>query len=116
MVAVSVSLEPLIKDMDVLFRLIPVTVEVTVTVQLADFPPALAVMVAVPAPTALTVPPDTVATPVFEDVQVTLVDAEEGVMVAVSIPLEPVVKDMDVLFSLIPVTVAGIVIDLAVSS
>ena len=44
----------------------------TVTSQVANLPPADAVMVAVPAARAVTVPLDTVATDVLEDVQVTV--------------------------------------------
>ena len=51
----------------------------TVTWQVADLPPAVAVMVAVPSATAETVPFDTVATEVFELDQVTvLLVAFEG--------------------------------------
>jgi hypothetical protein len=63
--AVKVSLPPGARAVADLFRLIPFTATVTVTVQLVVKPPSavVAVILAVPADTAFTVPPDTVATP-----------------------------------------------------
>ena len=89
-VAVNVSLAPIVSDRVVLFKEILVTGIVTVTVHVAVLLPSavVTVMVAVPAPLAVTVPLETVATAVLELLHVTLVlDAFEGVMVAVSFPV-----------------------------
>ena len=107
-VAVSVCVDPFVKDMLVLFRLTPVTGTDTVTVQVAVlFPSAVfTVMVAEPPPTAVTLPlASTVATEVLELVHVTfLFVASLGVIVAVNVCVDPFVKDMLVMFRLTPVT------------
>ena len=72
-VAVKVSVDPFDKDKVLLLRLTPVTGAVTVTVQVEDNPPAVAVIVAEPPATAVTLPLEsTVATDVLELVQVTV--------------------------------------------
>lgn len=89
-VAVNVSLAPTVIDSVVLFNETPVTGIVTVTVHVAVLLPSavVTVIVAVPPPFAVTVPLETVATEVFELLHVTFVlDAFEGVMVAVSVPV-----------------------------
>ena len=68
-----------------------ITFLLTVTWQVADLLPAVAVIVAVPSATAVTVPFDTVATEVFELDHVTvLFVAFEGCTVAVKVPVFPV--------------------------
>ncbi len=70
---------------DVRLRVMDSTGTVTVTSQVALTDPAVAVIVAVPAATAVTVPSEsTVATSVFEDVQVTRSVVSDGSTVAVS--------------------------------
>jgi hypothetical protein len=60
----------------------------------------LAVIVAVPALTAVTFPLETVATFLSLDVHVTVLSvASEGVTVAVRVSLEPSTRESDVLFS-----------------
>lgn len=67
---------------------------VTVTEQLADFFPSaeVAVIVALPALTAVTFPPETVATEEFDVFQVTLCLAVEGLTVAVKVEVFPLVR------------------------
>ena len=110
-VAVSVCVSPTVMDIEVLFRLTPVTETVlafTVTVHVAVFPPSLVftVIVAVPAAFAVTTPEeDTVATEVLLEVQVTdLSVAFEGVIVAVNVWVSPSVIVRDVLSRLTPKT------------
>ena len=73
-VAVIVSVSPTFIDNEVLSRAIDVTgttlVE-TLTVQVEDLPPALAVIVAVPSLMAVTVPEFTLATEALDEAQVT---------------------------------------------
>ena len=70
----------------------------------------VAVIVAVPAPTAVTVPLLTVATLVLLELHVTaLFVALDGVMVAVSVSDCPFWRAVDVLFRLIPVANTGAV-------
>ena len=72
-VAVSVSVAFGANVSVVLFRLTPVTGMFTVTAQVADLPPAVAVIVAEPEPLEVTSPEDdTVATLLSEDDQATL--------------------------------------------
>ena len=72
-VAVSVDVAPTVRASVLLDMLMPVTGTRTVTVQVAFWPPdVVAVIVAVPGPTAVTLPPETVATEAFEVVQVTV--------------------------------------------
>ena len=68
--------------------------------------PAVAVMVALPFPTAVTTPFETVATDVFDEVHETLSVLPLGVTVAVRVALSPFFKFRLVLESVIPV--AGI--------
>ena len=87
---------------------------VTVTVQVAVKVPfvlsfAAAVMVVVPALTAVTTPFVTVATAVFLLLQVTVLFAAlAGVTVAVRVSLPPTVRLVDVLFNDTPVTATGV--------
>ena len=85
-VAVRVALAPSTRFRDSLSNLMDSTgtnAAVTVTLQVASFAPALAVMVAVPAFTAFTLPSATVATASSEEVQVTILSvASSGFTVA----------------------------------
>ena len=107
-VAVSVSVAPGVRVSEILFKRSPVTATValeTVTVQVADLFPAFAVIVAVPAATAVTLPPLSVATFVLLLLHVTVLSvALLGLTVAVSVAFAPVVRERLVLFKLIPVT------------
>ena len=78
----------------------------TVTAQVADFSPALAVIVAVPAFTAVTLPLEsTVATDVFDELQLTVLSvALDGLTVAVSVTLSPSVRLRLLLSSVTPST------------
>ena len=79
----------------------------TVTVQLASTPfEAVAVMVAVPSATAVTTPfSSTVATEVFDELQVTdLSVASFGLIVAVRVNVSPILRDFLLLLSLMLVT------------
>ena len=97
MVAVSVAVSPKLRFRVVGLRVMPVTatsLDVTVTRQVADLPPALAMIVAVPSATALTVPLLTVATDDFELDQVTvLFVALSGLTFAVKLAELPMVSD-----------------------
>ena len=87
---VSWSVSPLLSVAEVSFRLTPVMGTLTVTAQVADFPPAAAVMVAVPPPTAVTTPFSTVATLSSLLVHVTVLNvASSGATVAVSVTVSP---------------------------
>ena len=105
MVAVNVSLPPLIKERLFLFRLTPDARTLTVTSQVAVFPFAVVtVIVAVPAPIAVTFPFATVATLVLEDAQVKVLSvASAGATIAVKVSLPPLMRDSVVLFSVTPV-------------
>ena len=106
-VAVSARFSPTFIVAEVLFSVIPVagTVAVTVTVQDALLPPAVAVIVAVPAPFAVTTPPYTVATLPFEVDQTTVLSvAFDGFTVAIRVRFSPTSIDAEVVFSEIPVT------------
>ena len=108
-VTVKVSLAPAFKLKLVLFRVIPVTDWLTVTLQLALLPLpsfAVALIVAVPGPTAVTFPLEsTVATAVLEDFQVTvLLLALLGLTVTVKVSVAPTFIFNVVLFNVIPVT------------
>ena len=73
-VAVIVSVSPTCIDKEVLSRVIDVTdtsLAETLTVQVEDLPPALAVIVALPSLMAVTVPEFTLATEALDEVQVT---------------------------------------------
>ena len=77
----------------------------TVTVHLADLSPAFAVIVAVPALTAFTLPFVTVATEVFDEVQVTVLSvAFSGMTVAVRTASSPSVSSSSDLSNHIEVT------------
>ena len=104
-VAFNVSLLPLISDRLFLFNDTPDARTLTVTSQVAVFPFAVVtVIVAVPAPTAVTVPFATVATFVLEDIQVKVLSvASSGVMVAVKVSLLPLMRESVVLFNVTPV-------------
>ena len=74
MVAVRVSVSPTCIDKEVLSSVMDVTATIlaeTLTLQVADFPPALAVIVAVPSLTAVTVPEFTLATEALDDAHIT---------------------------------------------
>ena len=74
MVAVRVSVSPTCIDKEVLSSVMDVTATIlaeTLTLQVADFPPALAVIVAAPSLTAVTVPEFTLATEALDDAHVT---------------------------------------------
>ena len=92
-VAVSFSLWPLVRGKVVLFKVTEVTATMlffTVTTQVADLPPTLAVMVAVPSTTAVTTPLATVATAALEVAQVTVCSsASLGLIVAVRVVVCP---------------------------
>lgn len=93
-VAVSVEVAPTVRASVLLDILMSVTGTRTVTVQVAFWPPdVVAVIVAVPGPTAVTLPPETVAIEAFEVVHVTvLLVALDGVTVAVSVEEPPTLR------------------------
>lgn len=99
-VAVNVSVPPTESVVEVLLRLTPVTGTVTVTAQVADLLPAVAVIVAEPPATAVTLPfASTVATASLLLFQVTVLSvALEGDTVAVRVSVAPFVKDSVCLF------------------
>ena len=101
----SVDVAPTVRASVLLDMLMPVTGTGTVTVQVAFWPPdVVAVIVAVPGPTAVTLPPETVATEAFEVVQVTvLLVAFDGVTVAVSVEEPPVFRVIEDWLSVTPV-------------
>jgi hypothetical protein len=107
-VALSVSELPTLKASALLDGETPVTGTVTVTVQEAVLDPSvvLTVMVAVPAPIAVTFPAlSTVATLVLELVQATVLSAAlDGETVAVNVELLPTVIAKAVLDRVTPVT------------
>jgi len=109
-VALRVSVLPTITLADDLFRVTPVTATtalLTVTVQVAVLPPSVAaVITAVPAATAVTTPPDTVATAVLLLLHVTfLFVALEGVIVAIRVSVPPgTIRLVDDLFRVTPLT------------
>jgi hypothetical protein len=112
MVAVNVSLLPTVREVDVLFRDTPVTAIVllplvTLAEQVAVLLPSkvVTVIVALPAETALTVPPETIATALLLLLHDTfLFVALEGETVALNVWLPPTVKDRLVVLRLTPVT------------
>ena len=107
-VAVSVASSPSVNSSVVLSSVTEVTATngfSTVTEQVADFPPAWAVMVALPAWTALRRPPLTVTTPSSDDFQVTVLSvALPGLTVAVSVCVSPSLSVRDVAFKLTETT------------
>lgn len=94
--AVSVDVAPTVRASELLDMLMPVTGTRTVTVQVAFWPPdVVAVIVAVPAPTAVTLPPETVATEALLVVHVTvLFVALDGETVAVRVEEPPTLRVM----------------------
>jgi hypothetical protein len=115
-VAVNVSELPTVRLVDVLLSVTPVTatgltlLPVMLTVQVAVLLPSavVTVMVTVPVATAVTIPPDTVATEGALLVHVTfLFVALEGAMVAVNVSVLPTVIVVDDLFRDTPVTSTG---------
>ena len=105
-VAVKVSDPPIVMLVAVLLRLTPVTGTVTVTAQVADLLPAVAVIVAVPPALAVTLPlASTVATDVSLLDQVTVLSvALLGSTVAESVAVLPLVSERLVWFSVTLVT------------
>ncbi|GHU98379.1 hypothetical protein FACS1894211_02030 [Clostridia bacterium] len=112
-VAVKVKSPPVVNVLFVSFNVTPVTETVigagafTVTVQVAVLLPSVVVtvIVAVPAETAVTVPFDTVAIELLEDVQdIALFVALLGATVAVKVKSLPVVNVLFVSFNVTPVT------------
>ena len=101
-VAVSVASSPSVNSSVVLSSVTEVTAMKgfsTVTEQVADLLPALAVMVALPAWTALRRPPVTVTTPSLEEFQVTVLSvALPGLTVAVSVCVSPSLSVREVAF------------------
>ncbi len=109
MVAVSVAVPFGFSVSAVLSSLMPVTATVgltTVTLHVAALPLFdFAVIVAVPAATAVTLPPDTVATLLLLVVHVTVLFAAlDGVIVAVSMSVLPFTNERVPLFKEMPVT------------
>ena len=107
-VAVNVKVPPISSVMELWLRVMPVTATVpflTVTEQVADLPPAEAVIVAEPSATAVTFPPLTVATDVFELDQVTVLSvAFEGATVAVNVTVPPISSVTELWLRVTPVT------------
>jgi hypothetical protein len=111
--AVKVSVFPTVREVDDLFKLTPVTPTVppplvTLTEQVAVLLPSkvVTVIVALPAETALTVPPDTLATALLLLLHDTfLLVALEGETVALRVSLPPTVSERLDLLRLTPVTV-----------
>jgi hypothetical protein len=121
-VAVNVSVLPTARLVDVLFNVTPVTATgVTVTMQVAVILPSavLTVIVALPAAMAVTNPLDeTVATEVELLLHVTdLLVALEGATVALNVSVPPMVRLVDDLFRVTPVTatVAAVTVKLALN-
>ena len=105
-VAVRVSLLPFSRISSVLFSDTDVAGTTTVTMHSADTSPAVAVIVAVPAEIALTVPYEsTYAMVASELLQLTVLSvALEGVTVAVRVWVWPTLRVVDDEFKLIPAT------------
>ena len=117
-VAVSVSLAPTWSVRLSLLNVTEVTgTGLTVTVQVADFPPAVAVMVAEPMATAVTFPLEsTVALDVLLLVQVTVLSsALSGLTVAVSVSLAPISRVSSVLLRVTEATGTGLTVTLQVA-
>jgi hypothetical protein len=95
--AVSVSESPTARFRVVLLREIPVSAPMTVTLHSPFFPSAVAVIVAVPSPTAVTRPEGlTEATDCFEEDQVTsFFVAVEGVTWALSWTVSPIPNSLE---------------------
>lgn len=115
-VAVSVEVAPTVRASVLLDILMSVTGTRTVTVQVAFCPPeAVAVIIAVPGPTAVTLPPETVATEALEVVQATVLSvALDGLTVAVRVEEPPALRARDVgLRVILVVAICVIVINIA---
>ena len=102
-VAVIVSVSPTCIDREVLSRVIDVTVTTlaeTLTVQVEDLPPALAVIVAVPSLTAVTVPEFTLATEALDEAHITpSYSASFGRTVATRLNVSPSIISIVAVFS-----------------
>ena len=103
---------------DVLLSETPETGTVTVTVQVADLPPAAAVITVLPPALAVTLPfESTVAIDVAALVQVTvLFVAFSGRTVAVSVSLVFLTSESSVLFSVTEVTSTGLTVTVQVAA
>ena len=102
-VAVSLAVPPTVKSKRSLSSVTELTFTVgltTVTAQVADLPPAEAVMLAEPTATAFTSPEfDTVATELFEEFQDTVLSvASAGLTMADNLVVSPTVNSNDDLF------------------
>ena len=97
-VAVSCAVSPTAKERVVLSRVTEPVGTVTVTAHSAVLPPHFAVMVALPALTAVTLPLSTLATDASDEVQATFLSvASSGFTVAVSCAVSPTANDRVVL-------------------
>ena len=118
-VAVRVAVSPVSIDSVELLRVMEVvlTSEVeTVTVHVPLTNPEVAVIVAVPAATAVTTPElETVATKVLEDFQVTLWSAVEGRTVAVSVVVPPTARATEEVSTVTEVAVGVVTVTLHVA-
>ena len=99
-VAISCAVSPTANESDVLSRVTEPVGTVTVTAHSAVLPPHLAVIVALPDLTAVTLPSATLATDSSEDAHATfLSDASSGFTVAVNVAVSPTAKERAVLSS-----------------
>ena len=99
-VAVSCTVSPTANESDVLSRVTDPVGTVTMTAHSAVLPPHLAVIVALPDLTAVTLPSATLATDSSEEVHVTFLSvASSGFTVAVNVAVSPTVKERVVLSS-----------------
>jgi hypothetical protein len=118
-VAVMVAVSSVSMDSVELLRVIDVvlTSEVeTMTVHVPLTNPEVAVIVAVPAATAVTTPElETVATKVLEDFQVTLWSAVEGRTVAVSVVVPPTARATEEVSTVTEVAVGVVTVTLHVA-
>ena len=107
-VAVTVNESPtpiVILSLSTVIPVGSIVAALTVTEQVADFPPAAAVMVAEPAATAVTFPSLTVATFASEVDQVTVLSvASEGATVAVNVTVPPISSVTELWLRVTPVT------------
>ena len=99
-VAVNVAVSPMANDRVVLSRVTEPVGTVTVTAHSAVLPPHFAIIVALPALMAVTLPLSTLATDSSEDDHATVLSvASSGLTVAVSVAVSPTAKDSVVLSS-----------------
>ena len=97
-VAVKVAVSPTANERTVLLRVTEPVGTVTVTAHSAVLPPHLAVIVAFPALTAVTLPLSTLATDSSDEVQVTVLSvASSGFTVAVNCAVSPTANERTVL-------------------